>query len=263
MERFTELAIVLKSFPFQDRDRVAVFLTENHGKITGLAKGGIHSRRFGGSLDFLACARVHYVQKPHSEMARLEEATTHHEFTSLHKDFDRLTAASFAAEYCLRLIEPYAPAREMFVTLSNMLFQLDAGMPVLPAVNAFLCKAFKAMGYPPSLLRCVQCGKGAHEVASEGDLFWTSEAGGIVCFACAGGRFRSPIDSGTLLRFHELTVTPFKQLAAADAAAAREPEAELYRVLSDFLHHHIPGVPAGGFKSWTLLNESLGAPLHG
>ncbi|MBI2604783.1 MAG: DNA repair protein RecO [Deltaproteobacteria bacterium] len=260
MERVSDLAIVLKTFPYQERDRIVVFLTENHGKYTGMAKGAVHSRRYGGSLDLLACSKIHFVRKPHAEMVRIEEATSHHEFASLYRDFDRLTAASFAAEFCLRLLEAHMPSREMFVCVSNFLFQLDAGMPVSRAVNAFLCKAFKALGYPPSLLRCVRCGKPAHEVVTSGRVVWDSQAGGMTCGACHGeGRAGLELESELLLYFHKLTMTAFKDLNAelppADGLAWAD--AKLYRVLSDFLHHHIPGLPAGGLKSMRLLKTEV------
>jgi DNA repair protein RecO len=271
MERFNDLAIVLKNFPYQERDRIAVCLTENHGRITGLAKGGIHSRRFGGTLDFLACSRIEFIQKPNAELARIEEATSHHEFANIAREFDRLTCASFAAEFCTRLLESNSPSREMFVILSNILYQLDAGMPSHLAINTFLCKAFKAMGYPPSLFRCVQCAKGAHEINEEFSsrrgasveralYYWYSEAGGMVCWECAKGRFKTALESETLLFFHKLTMTPFRELTwdkTQNTVHAGEPHTHLYRLLADFLHHHIPGLPQGGLKSWKLLNDAL------
>lgn len=269
MEHFTDLAIILKTYPYQERDRIAVCLTENHGKVTALAKGGIHSRRFGGSLDLLTCSRVHFVQKPHAEMARIDEATMHHEFVNLSKDYERLTTASFVAEFCLRLVEPRSPSREMFLILSNMLFQIDAGMPLGLAVNAFLCKAFKAMGYPPSLLRCVRCSRGAHEIldlysgergGEDGLFYWFSEAGGMICWQCSQGNHKIKLAADTLLFFHKLSLTPFKELEWDMDGPKSTLQAQLYRILSDFMHHHIPGVPSGGLKTWPLLNDCLTSP---
>jgi len=260
MEHLSDLAIILKTFPYQERDKVVVFLTENYGRRTALAKGGVHSRRFGGTLDFLSCSRMEFVQKPHAEMGRIDEAVIHHEFRNLEKDFERLTAASFAAEFCLKLIEPQTPSREMFVLLSNMLFQLDAGMALKPAINAFLCKAFKVLGYPPSLLRCVQCERGAHEIAETGcRYYWYSEAGGMICGHCSKGRFKSELGGDTLLLFHRMTMVPFKELGVdqVEIQNSEHPQAQLYRLLSDFLHHHIPGLPTSGLKSWKLLNDAL------
>jgi DNA repair protein RecO len=258
VERFTDLSIIIKSFTFQERDRIAVCLTENHGKITGLAKGGVHSRRFGGSLDFLSCSRVDFVKKPNAELARIDSATAHHEFTNLHRDFERLTVASFAAEFMLKLFESETPSRELFVILSNLLFQLDKGeMPTKLASSAFLCKAFKAMGYPPSLLRCSRCTRGAHEIIfheADAPFFWSSESGGMICASCADGQLTTSLTGDTLLYFHKLTMTPFKELEW-NQEREENSATELYRVLADFLHHHIPGMPAQGLKSWKLLNS--------
>ena len=255
MERFSELSIILKNFPYQERDRIAVCFTENRGRVTGLAKGGVSSKRYGGALDFLACSNVQFTQKPHAELARIDEAVSRHEFVRLRSDFERLTAASFAAEFCLRLLEPGSPAREIFLILSNALFQLDEGrLPLKLVVNAFLCKVFKAMGYPPSLLRCVQCARGAHELTD--DYFWLSEAGGMICRNCSNGRAKLKLEAETLLFYHELTMRPFKELTASHAEDDK-PHAQLYRLLADFLHHHIPGLPAGGLKSWPLLNDAM------
>lgn len=264
MEQFNDLAIVLKTYPYQERDRIVVCLTENHGRITAVAKGGTSSRRFGGALDFLACSKVSVIQKPNAELGRIDGAVIHHEFSNLALDFERLTAASFVAEFCLRLLESHSPTREMFVLLSNAVYQINSGMPLFLAINTFLCKSFKFMGFAPSLLRCVQCSRGAHEILESYSgqkhghsqlFYWYSEAGGMICCECAQGRFKLLLAPETLLFFQKLTVTPFKELSS-ETIDIKSHEL-LYRLLSDFLHHHIPGLPQGGLKSWKHLNDVL------
>jgi hypothetical protein len=222
MERYTDLSIILKSFPYQERDRIVVCLTENHGKVTGLAKGGIYSRRFGGTLDFLACSRIHFTQKPHAEMASIDSASIHHEFANLHKDFSQLTATSFAAEFCLKILESHAPYREMFWILSNMLFHVDTGMPWQTAVNTFLCKSFFVMGYAPSA---------DHPIYLNND-----------------------VDEPLLTVFLNLTTTPFKKLATENYDP--DMQSRLFQVLSEFMLNHFH-VPASGFKSWRLLTGAM------
>jgi len=48
---FEDLAIVLRAVPYEERHRIVTALTEHHGKITGMAKNAIQSRRFGGCLE--------------------------------------------------------------------------------------------------------------------------------------------------------------------------------------------------------------------
>jgi DNA repair protein RecO (recombination protein O) len=142
MTSFVDLCVVLKSFPFQERDKIVVTFTENHGKVTGLAKGAIHSKRFGGSLDLLSCSNIHFVQKnPTAEFLFISEAVTHHEFQGFGKDFEKLSYASFAIEICYHLSETLTPQRELFVALCNFLFHLNQNMSPLLALNAFISKS--------------------------------------------------------------------------------------------------------------------------
>lgn len=257
MEIKSDLAIVLKTFPYQERDRVCVLLTEHSGKITALAKGAIHSRRFGGSLDTLACSRIRFVQKPNAEMGRIDEAVLHHEFGVLRKDFDRLSLASFGAEFCLRLIEPHAPARELFVAFSNFLFHLDSEANALLCTNAFLVKALNVMGYAPHLSSCVRCEKSG-ESFEQDDLFWSSESGGILCGSCApttSGK-QKMFNSEAHFLFSACLAKPFKQLVAENNPTSLANQS-LFNVLTDFMHHHIPNLPAGGLKSLGMVSVQL------
>ncbi len=51
MQPIQDLALVLKKTPYQDRDLIVVAITKEHGQLTALAKNGVQSRRFGGTLE--------------------------------------------------------------------------------------------------------------------------------------------------------------------------------------------------------------------
>lgn len=57
MERHHELAINLKSFPFQERDRIVVFLTENQGKKQASPREATIPRDMGAHSTFLSALR--------------------------------------------------------------------------------------------------------------------------------------------------------------------------------------------------------------
>ncbi len=259
MQIYDDLGIVLRSMPYNERDKIVTLLTEHHGKVTGIVKGGHGSKRFGGALDLLCCSKFHIVEKPNHEMVRVDEALIHHEFKSLRLDYDKLLVASFAAELCLKLIETSYKQRELFIVLSNFLFYLDSGLSHDVSLYAFLLKFFKQLGYVPMINICVRCEKELQLLLSEGvaDFFWISEAGGLVCKNCSGGN--STNSPGKKLRlgpeeiqaFYFLLHQPFKSLQETDFKLS--PTSTLGSLIMDFLHHQIPGVPAGGFKTWPLI----------
>ena len=56
---------VLHARPYGESDRIVTFITEKHGKLTGIAKGARNSRRrFGGTLEPFVHVRVVFQQRP-------------------------------------------------------------------------------------------------------------------------------------------------------------------------------------------------------
>ena len=263
MQRYSELCLILKTYPFSERDLVVVLFSENHGKVTALGKGAIHSRRFGGSLRFLSASRVTFTVKPQTEMARLEEAATHHEFQNLSIDFERFTIASFMAEFSLRILEPYAPVRDFFIVLSNALVQLDTGLHPALVLNAFLCKSMHVLGYAPHLSHCIECLNSAAYILESAQstrsipFFWDQTAGGLICHICAEGhshQVRKPLLPSSLQLFHDLTTRPFKELYQIRS----EMNQSLFKILTDFMFHHIPVLTSGsGLKSLKLVEDYM------
>lgn len=262
MEKFSELAVVLKTFPYQERDKVVVFFSENHGKISGLAKNSVHSRRYGGSLDFLACSQISFTKKPHAELVQINEAISKHEFKNIALSYEKLTVASFATELCLKTAEPHAPARELFSVLSNFLFYLDQGMPEVLALNSFLCKAMNGLGYPPVLNRCSVCEKTFNEnTLNTETLYWNVASGGAVCQSCTEGHLNTKhatvLTPALLSYFLKIYTTSFKQLLAQAPSlnATGAVERQLYVLLNQFLIQHLPNIPVSGFKSQQFLEN--------
>ena len=248
MERFTDLAIVLRSFRYAERDMVVHLLTENHGKITGLAKNAVHSRRFGGTLQTLAVSNISWAVKPHAEMARIEEAVIRHEFKGLPQDYESMAAAAFVAEFCSKVLEPGVPQRELFLCLTNALHQLDGGVLPLAAVNAFLVKGLRHLGYAPNLTHCGDCHEAADVIARaqpDDPFYWDDSGGALLCARCLRTalvrRTNQELDPALIVLYCALLARPFKDLGGISG-----PHVALFELLKGFMHHHIPALHAGG-----------------
>jgi DNA repair protein RecO (recombination protein O) len=73
MRAYSVNALVLRTYRYDEADRIVVFLTEDHGKKRGVAKNATASRRrFGAALEPLTCGRVAYVEKAHRNLVRVD-----------------------------------------------------------------------------------------------------------------------------------------------------------------------------------------------
>mgnify|MGYP003344428187 FL=1 len=144
MAQFQEdLAIILRSQPFQERDRLVTFITENHGKLTGVAKGAIHSRRFGGSLDLFACSSVRW-KETQGELVRIEEANIRRDFLEIRSRLENISAAGHFVDLCFRLTEERHPAREIFLLIAHYFKLLEQHPASFEIVRSFEIKIGRA-----------------------------------------------------------------------------------------------------------------------
>ena len=111
-ESRSSLAIVLRWRAYGESDKIATLLTEDFGKLTGIAKGAKNSRRrFANSLEPLARVRVHFRQKPTANLAFLESCELRSSTAAL-SDPTRFAYASYVAELADQLTLEDDPVRE-------------------------------------------------------------------------------------------------------------------------------------------------------
>ena len=127
-------AIVLRWRSYGESDKIATLLTEDLGKLTGIAKGAKNSRRrFANSLEPLARVRVHFRQRPGATLAFLESC----ELLAPNAPFcepARFAYGSYVAELTDRLTVEEDPSHDLYGLLELALAELERG----PATSAFL-----------------------------------------------------------------------------------------------------------------------------
>ncbi|HEX4156469.1 MAG TPA: DNA repair protein RecO [Acidobacteriaceae bacterium] len=66
-------AIVLRTWPFHEADLLVSLFTREQGKVKGVARHAMRSRRrFGGALEPGTQVRAHYTERPREELVRLD-----------------------------------------------------------------------------------------------------------------------------------------------------------------------------------------------
>jgi DNA repair protein RecO (recombination protein O) len=160
LEELRSKAFPLRARAYSESDVIAVLLTREHGKLSGIARGARRSkRRFAGpALEPFHEIDARFKRRPHSELVFLEEGR-------LVESYDALTARveAFAwGSYLTELIEVVLPAGEacpgVYDLYRSTLVALGRGDAVEPTAQHFVLRALEHAGWCPDFERCGVCG---------------------------------------------------------------------------------------------------------
>ncbi len=74
MSVLTSEAVVLRTWPVHEADLIVSFFTRDYGRMRGVAKAALKSRkRFGGALEPMTLARAWFAERPRQELVRLDQ----------------------------------------------------------------------------------------------------------------------------------------------------------------------------------------------
>ena len=236
-------AVVLRSFPFGEADRVLHLYTAAGGRLGAIAKGVRRTKsRFGGRLEPFSHVELS-LHRGRGELSTVTGASLVRSHDRIRSDSRRLGIGLVGLEAMLRLFTEEERNDRAFLALTRFLDALDARAtqpgrrPALdPLVLSFQLKLLWIEGFLPHLTSCVECG------ADEALVAFLPSAGGAVCAACdPGGIGLSP---GGLRGLVALLGAPIADAPTVrlDDRAARDV---LAVVTSSYEHH-------GGFRLRTL-----------
>ncbi len=171
-------AIVLARYPFRERDLVVTVLTRRNGLVRALARHvrGARTSR-GSTLEPLALIRVSYFERPHSELATLDEATVVRSAFALAGSPAAWAAGQVIAELALTFCPPGERVEEPFRLIDRCISGLLAGVAPLAVVNYAELWFLKLGGVLPELDRCGSCG----EALAPGPRVYDPTERGFVC----------------------------------------------------------------------------------
>jgi DNA repair protein RecO (recombination protein O) len=179
------LGVLLRTTPYGEADLIVSLLTQEHGKISALARGARRSRkRFGGSLGPLLVCRFALRPRGRGELFTLESAEVVHDYTALAADVGAYAHASYAIELVRELCPAEVPEPEVLELTIALHDSLKAVGPRPAALRAFELGLLEALGSAPQLDACVGCGIADDTLDAPGTVFDPAR-GGAVCPRCA------------------------------------------------------------------------------
>jgi DNA repair protein RecO (recombination protein O) len=169
-------AIVLRTWPFHEADLLVSLFTREHGRLKGVARHAMRSRRrFGGALEPMTHVRATWAERPRQELVRLDAFEIVSSPMTDAVDFARVAGIELIAEVLDELPEG-AVEDAVFRLALAVLAELRVGRVWMP-VTYFCLWMNRLMGWMPELTACVACG-----VRLGGATAWYSSAhDGVTC----------------------------------------------------------------------------------
>ena len=150
MSELTSEAIVLRTWPVQEADLIVSFFTRDYGRVKGVAKAALKSRkRFGGALEPMTVARAWFAERPRQELVRLDQLEIVRSPLSRPVDHARMAALEQTTVAESETVQPWMP------------------------LTYFLLWMTRLMGLLPDIGHCTACGEplhGATALGAGGDL---------------------------------------------------------------------------------------------
>ena len=178
----TSEAVVLRTWPVHEADLLVSFFTRDYGRLKGMAKAALKSRkRFGGALEPMTLARAWFAERPRQELVRLDQLEILRSPLSAPVDQARMAVLSFYAEVIDEALPERDPQATVFRLLASVLEQTSAvkSESVQPwmALTYFSLWMTRLMGLLPDIGHCMVCG----DALSAGEVRFNAYADGLFC----------------------------------------------------------------------------------
>jgi DNA repair protein RecO (recombination protein O) len=183
--QLTTPAIVLRARAFGESDKIVSFFTERYGKIAGIAKGALRSRkRFANSLETFSRINLSFQDRSHSNLVFILSADLICGPRNLMTDLDRMAHASYLVEITDGLVGDREENSALFRHLKDGLEHLEEEGTSLRFLTQFELKLLRLAGYQPVLDNCKKC---QTRCLDEGLSRWHFSPldGGILCDSCS------------------------------------------------------------------------------
>ncbi|MGA7342689.1 MAG: DNA repair protein RecO [Terracidiphilus sp.] len=192
MSVLTSEAVILRTWPVQEADLIVSFFTRDYGRVKGVAKSALRSRkRFGGALEPMTLARAWFAEKPRQELVRLDQLEILRSPLSSPVDHARMAVLSFYAEVLDEALPEHDPQDAVFRLLVSVLEQTNAVQPETvqressgpPSSGPWMPLTYfslwmtRLLGLLPDIGRCMACG----EPLQAGEIGFNAYADGLFC----------------------------------------------------------------------------------
>lgn len=227
-------AIILRSYPLKEADKIVSFFARQGGKTRGVAPNARRSvRRFGAGLELLSHVRLRYQEREARDLVRLESCELLDSFFDAQSDYPTAVAFGHVAEVAEQLLPEREENDAFFRLILLVIEEIRRTCEIWRPLTYFDLWAVSLAGFLPPLDACLRCG-----AALEADepAWFRASSEGLRCRICrTEGSSTLTTDSRSLAR--RMRATSLANIPAEDWSKRRA--ADLRKFLGQEIERHL------------------------
>lgn len=174
-------AIILKTYPLGEADRLVSFVGRSSGRMRGVAAGARRIKnRYGSTLQLLSHVQLWYVEKETRDLVRIQQCEPLESFNKSQSDYFLSTGLAVVSEVAELVLPEREVSEPMFRLMLLTTREIErTGEWKLP-LSYFAFWTVRLGGWLPRFDRCANCGKAFGTHAAH----FASWEPGLLCEEC-------------------------------------------------------------------------------
>src|SRR5580704_12521739 len=153
-------AIVLRTFPLGEGDRLVSFLDRQSGRVRGVARGArLTKNRFGSPLEMLAYIRIWYFERETRELVRLNQCELIESFMDVQQDYTSAVGLARVSEITDSVLGEREAADAQFRLILLTARAIRTHGPSQVVLAYFCLWTARVGGWLGSLDQCSRCSR--------------------------------------------------------------------------------------------------------
>jgi DNA repair protein RecO (recombination protein O) len=152
-------AIILKTFPLGEADRLVSFLGRTSGKVRGVAAGARRLKnRYGSTLELLSYVKIWYVERETRDLVRIQQCDLLESFHKAQSDYSLSTGLAVISEISEAVLPEHEVAEPMFRLILLTAREIERTGNWEVPLSYFAFWTVRLGGWLPQFDRCATCG---------------------------------------------------------------------------------------------------------
>jgi DNA repair protein RecO (recombination protein O) len=174
-------AIILKTFPLGEADRLVSFLGRSSGRVRGVAAGARRLKnRYGSTLEVLSHVHIWYVEKETRELVRIQQAELLESFHKAQSNYSLSTGLAVISEISEHILPEHEASEPMFRLILLATREVERTGDWALSLSYFVFWTVRLGGWLPRFDRCVAC----HTPFGAKPAFYDAHQSGLFCEKC-------------------------------------------------------------------------------